>query len=76
MFNITHAIAAQDKSEIPTAYNISVKVFNLFTLPRFYSEIHIRSTPMRYQTIKNVIILIPPLLYESLSTKQALEISR
>lgn len=57
MFNITHAIATQDKSEIPTAYNISIKVFNLLTLPRFHSETHIRITPMRYQTIKNVTIL-------------------
>ena len=54
MFNIAHAIATQDKSETPTAYNMSIKVFNLLTLPRFHSEIHIRATPMRYQTIKNV----------------------
>lgn len=57
MFNITHAIASQDKSEIPTAYKMSIKLFNLLTLPRFHSEIHIRITPMRYQTIKNVTIL-------------------
>lgn len=62
MFNITHAIATQDKSEIPTAYNMSIKFFNLFTLPRFHSETHIRITPMRYQTIKNVTITIPPFL--------------
>ena len=58
MFNITHAIASQDKSETPIPYNISIKVFNLLTLPRFHSETHIRITPMRYQTIKNVTIFL------------------
>ena len=62
MFKITHAIATQDKSEIPTAYKMSIKFFNLLTLPRFHSEIQIRITPMRYQTIKNVTITIPPFL--------------
>lgn len=62
MFSITHAIASQDKSETPIPYNISIKVFNLLTLPRFHSETHIRITPMRYQTIKNVTITIPPFL--------------
>lgn len=33
---------------------MSIKLFNLLTLPRFHSEIHIRSTPIKYQTIKNV----------------------